>query len=273
MIELGILEWTMQSTARLRAVWISDVHLGSRDCHVDMLLAFLRSVRCETLYLVGDIIDVERMRSSFYWPESHSRVLRTILDMSMDGTRVVYIPGNHDDDFRGLAGQMLGPVEVVERHVHNTLDGRRLLVLHGDEFDTVIKSRSLANIVSCWAYGGLLALNRLVHRWHTLLGRPYWSLAQHVKGRLGKAVRYVENYQRACIRAARELEMDGVVCGHIHRAAIVDEDGVSYYNTGDWVESCTAITEDSTGRIELLQWAQAASAETAAERWPVRDAA
>jgi UDP-2,3-diacylglucosamine pyrophosphatase LpxH len=262
----------MQNSARLRTVWISDVHLGSRACHVDMLLDFLRSTRCETLYLVGDIIDLERMRSSFYWPESHTQALRTILDMSLQGTRVIYIPGNHDDDFRALAGQMLGPVEVAKRHVHETLDGRRLLVLHGDEFDTLIKSKSLTSMAGSWAYNGLLALNRLVHWWHTLLGKPYWSLAQHVKGRLNRAVRYVENYQRACIRAARDLEMDGVVCGHIHRAALIEDGGIAYCNTGDWVESCTSIVEDAQGRLELMQWTRIA-AQATPTNLPIRDAA
>lgn len=261
----------MQNSAILRSVWISDVHLGSRACHADMLLDFLRRTRSETLYLVGDIIDLERMRSNLYWPESHTRVLRTILDKCTTGTRVIYIPGNHDDDFRALAGHMIGPVEVAKRQVHETLDGRRLLVLHGDEFDTLIKSRSLSNVVGSWAYSGLLALNRLAHWWHTLRGKPYWSLAQHVKGRLGKAVRYVENYERACTNAARELEMDGVICGHIHRAAVSQHDDVAYYNTGDWVESCTAIVEDARGRMELVHWASAAKAVTAPT--PIRQAA
>jgi UDP-2,3-diacylglucosamine pyrophosphatase LpxH len=241
----------------LRTIWLSDIHLGSRACRVDLLLDFLRRTECETLYLVGDIVDLERMRRSFYWPESHTEVLRAILEKSQQGTRVIYIPGNHDDDFRALAGQTLGPVEISRRAVHVTRDGRRLLVLHGDEFDHFLGCRSLANLAGAFAYCALLGLNRLVHWWHGLLGRPYWSLAQHLKSRFPKAVRYVENFERACIRAAREEGMDGVVCGHIHRAAIIDDGDFVYCNDGDWVESCTAIAEDMSGALALIRWTDA----------------
>jgi UDP-2,3-diacylglucosamine pyrophosphatase LpxH len=239
-----------------RTIWLSDIHLGSKACRVDLLLDFLRGTECATLYLVGDVVDLERMRRSFYWPESHTEVLRTILEKSQQGTRVVYIPGNHDDDFRALAGQMLGPIEIVRRAVHLTSDGRRLLVLHGDEFDHFLGCKSLANLAGGFAYCALLGLNRLVGWWRAMRGRPYWSLAQHVKERIPKAIRYVENFQRACIRAAREEGMDGVVCGHIHRAAIVEDDDFIYCNDGDWVESCTAIAEDASGALSLIRWAE-----------------
>jgi UDP-2,3-diacylglucosamine pyrophosphatase LpxH len=241
----------------LRTIWLSDIHLGSRACRVDLLLDFLRTTDCETLYLVGDIIDLERMRRSFYWPETHTEVLRTILEKSRHGTRIVYIPGNHDDDFRALAGQKLGPVEIARRAVHVTHDGRRLLVLHGDEFDQFLGCRSLANLAGQLAYCALLGLNRFVHWWHALRGQPYWSLAQHVKARFPKAIRYVENFQRACAHAAREEGMDGVVCGHIHRAGIVDDGNFVYCNDGDWVESCTAVAEDAGGQLHLIGWTHA----------------
>jgi UDP-2,3-diacylglucosamine pyrophosphatase LpxH len=230
------------------------VHLGTRACRVDMLIDFLRNTRCEKLYLVGDIVDLERLRRSFYWPQTHTEVLRELLRKCQRGTEVIYIPGNHDDDFRAFAGHRLGPIDVRRRDIHITADGRRLLVLHGDEFDRLIRTKSLAGMAGGVAYRALLMLNRLTHWWHRVRGLPYWSLAQHVKSRLGKAVRYVENFQRACIRAARSKQVDGVVCGHIHMATILEEDGFVYCNDGDWVESCTAVVEHEDGALELVSW-------------------
>jgi UDP-2,3-diacylglucosamine pyrophosphatase LpxH len=242
-------------------VWLSDVHLGSRACRIGLLLDFLRRSRCQTLYLVGDIIDFESLRRSFYWPESHTEALRLLLKKSQDGTRVVYVPGNHDHDLRALVGVRLGNIEVHRRVVHTTRAGRRLLVLHGDEFDAVIKCSALAVLCGSAAYRVLLELNRFVHWVHELLGRPYWSLAQHVKARLGNAVRYVERFRRASLRAAAEGGFDGVVCGHIHKADLEERDGMLYCNDGDWVESCTAIVEDLQGQLRLLNWRPASSVE------------
>ena len=181
-------------------------------------------------------------------------MLRLLLKKSREGTRITYIPGNHDSDFRALIGARFGNVEIAAQRVHTTRSGRRLLVLHGDEFDAVIKCAPLAVFIGAAAYQSLLALNRLVHWIHDLLGRPYWSLAQHVKGRVGNAVRYVSEFQRASLRAAKEARVDGVVCGHIHRADLVVRDGLLYCNDGDWVESCTALAEDQSGELKLITW-------------------
>jgi UDP-2,3-diacylglucosamine pyrophosphatase LpxH len=243
----------------LRTVFISDVHLGSRACRVGLLLDFLRRTRCETLYLVGDIIDLESLRSSFYWPVSHTEVLRALLKKSREGTRVVYIPGNHDDDLRTLVGMTLGNIEVARQAVHVTKTGRRLLVLHGDEFDTLIRCGALSHVFGCAAYRTLLALNRFVHWVHETTGKPYWSLAQHVKGKLGRALRYVETFRRASLAAAAEADMDGIVCGHIHKPDVVEHDGLLYCNDGDWVENCTAVVETQAGEISLLTWRPAAA--------------
>jgi len=259
-------------TRRFSTVWISDVHLGTRVCRVDMLLDFLKNTQCEKLYLVGDIIDLERLRTSFYWPQTHTEVLRELLRKCQQGTQVIYIPGNHDDDFRAFCGHRLGPIDVRRRDIHVTENGRRLLVLHGDEFDRLIKTPSLRHFAGSFAYNSLLALNRLMHWWHEARGRPYWSLAQHVKSRLGKAVRYVENFRRACVRAARDEHVDGVVCGHIHMAAIIEEDGFVYCNDGDWVESCTAIVENEDGALELISWTTAGD-NLSMLPMPLRDAA
>jgi UDP-2,3-diacylglucosamine pyrophosphatase LpxH len=241
-------------TDALRTVWLSDIHLGSRACRVGLLLDFLRQTDCELLYLVGDIIDLESLRRSFYWPASHGEVLRLLLKKSREGTRVVYIPGNHDDDLRALAGVKVGNIEVLLQAIHTTRAGRRLLVLHGDQFDAVVRGRSLGVFLGSFACRTLLSLNRFVHWLHDLSGRPYWSLAQHVKSRFGGAARYVERFRSATLVAAREAGVDGVVCGHIHKADLVEADGLLYYNDGDWVESCTALVEDQAGELSLLKW-------------------
>jgi UDP-2,3-diacylglucosamine pyrophosphatase LpxH len=254
-----------------RTVWLSDVHLGSRDCRIGLLLDFLRRTRCDTLYLVGDIIDLESLRRSFYWPESHTEALRLLLKKSQEGTRVVYVPGNHDADLRALVGVRFGNIEVHRRTVHTTRAGRRLLVLHGDEFDAVLKCSALSVLCAGAAYRTLLALNRFVHWVHELFRRPYWSLAQHVKSRIGNAVRYVEKFQRVSLRAAADGGFDGVVCGHIHQANLFERDGLVYCNDGDWVESCTAIVEDLQGELRLLSWRPAVAIDAVAV--PLRDAA
>lgn len=188
----------------LRAVWISDVHLGSRECRASLLLDFLRRTRCDVLYLVGDIIDFESLRRDFYWPPSHTDVLRAILQKSYEGTRVVYVPGNHDDALRAYDGAALGNVELSSETIHTTRAGKTLLVMHGDRFDAIVRGRGLSVWIGAHACRSLLALNRFVHWLHELAGRPYWSLAQHVKNRFGFVQRYVERYRDATLAAARE---------------------------------------------------------------------
>lgn len=244
----------MTSVRYHRTIWLSDMHLGSRACRIDLLLDFLKHNDCDTLYLVGDIVDLQRLRRSVYWPPSHTRALQAILEKSRRGTRVVYIPGNHDDELRSLAGIRMGNIEIALRTVHETYGGRRLLVLHGDEFDSVLKTGSWKLLVGSVAYGALLGANRLTHWYHDLLGRPYWSLAQHVKGKVGKAMRHVSSFRRACLTAAANEAVDGIVCGHIHRADIAEIDGLTYYNDGDWVESCSALVEDRAGALSLCHW-------------------
>jgi UDP-2,3-diacylglucosamine pyrophosphatase LpxH len=258
--------------AKFKTIWLSDVHLGSRACRVQFLLDFLRQAQCETLYLVGDIIDLESLRRSFFWPTSHTEVLRVLLKKSQEGTRIVYIPGNHDDDMRALIGTRFGNVEVLGRCIHTTASGRRLLVLHGDEFDAFIKHSFLSRVLGSVAYRGLLGLNRFVHWLHEVSGRPYWSLAQHVKTKVGRAQRYIAAFRYASLQAAEAAGVDGIVCGHIHRAELSEHDnGLVYCNDGDWVESCTALTERPDGRLELLTWRPQAA--LAALGQPLRDAA
>jgi UDP-2,3-diacylglucosamine pyrophosphatase LpxH len=231
---------------------------------VNLLLDFLRHTRCEQLYLVGDIIDLEHLRKDFYWPPSHTEALRLLLKKSQEGTRIVYLPGNHDHDLHAMAGVKFGNIEIARQAIHTTRDGRRLLVTHGDQFDAIVRRPSLGVWLGAFACRRLLTLNRISHWLHDLFDLPYWSLAQHLKTRFPGAQRYVERFQNATLAAARAAEVDGVICGHIHRADLRTVDGLTYCNDGDWVESCTALVEDAHGELSLLQWRPTAATIAAA---------
>jgi UDP-2,3-diacylglucosamine pyrophosphatase LpxH len=238
---------------RLRSVFLSDVHLGSKDCRAKELLEFLAGVETDHLFLVGDIVDFWSLRRSFFWPQEHNEVLRTILDMAKEGTRVIYVPGNHDDDIREFCGSQFGNLTIRRKYVHSTADGREFLVMHGDEFDTAVKcSRWLARFGAV-AYEFMMRINRGVNVCRRALGLKYWSLATYVKLRLANAVRYVEAFETAAAQAARSRNLSGIICGHIHRASVREIDGVLYCNDGDWVESCTALVESPGGQLSLWQ--------------------
>jgi UDP-2,3-diacylglucosamine pyrophosphatase LpxH len=239
---------------RLRSVFVSDVHLGSRGCRADLLLEFLKSVEVDTLFLVGDIFDLWAMRKSFYWPQEHNNVVRTVLGKAKGGTRVIYIPGNHDEDLREFCGSVFGNLEIHREFVHQTGEGKRLLVLHGDEFDTVVKCSPWLARVGSSVYDFLLGLNRHVNTVRRLFNLPYWSLASYLKHKAKTAVHYIASFEGAVAHAARKRGVDGVVCGHIHRPEIREMDGIVYCNDGDWVESCSAIVEDMNGRLAVWSW-------------------
>jgi UDP-2,3-diacylglucosamine pyrophosphatase LpxH len=248
---------------QVRTAFLSDIHLGARECRADLLLDFLHNVHMDELYLVGDIVDIWSLRRSFYWPQLHNNVLRTILGKAKHGTRVIYVPGNHDEELRDMAGMVFGNLEVHRECVHITAQGQRLLVLHGDEFDGSVKcSRWLAALGS-GAYDLTLGLNRGFNRVRHLFGYPYWSLASYLKSRVGNARRYVQRFEEAAARTAQRRGFDGIICGHIHRPMFAELHGVQYGNTGDWVENCTALIEDREGRLKLWQradWSVGANA-------------
>ena len=258
-------------TIRLRTVFLSDTHLGFKGCRAEFLLDFLRRVECEQIYLVGDIIDVWSLTRSFYWPQAHNDVIRTILGKAKHGTRVVYVPGNHDRPFRDHDGLVLGNVEIRRQAVHCTADGRWLLVLHGDEFDSIVRASPLLESVGSQAYAIALTLNRWLNTLRRSLGYPYWSLSAFLKDRVKNAVKYIANFERAIAAEARRRGLDGVVCGHIHRAEIRDIDGITYCNDGDWVESCTALVEDFQGRLSLLRWTEQAEVLSGGQAVPLLD--
>ena len=239
---------------RYRTIWISDLHLGTAGSSAALLLDFLKRHECETLYLVGDIVDGWRLRRGWYWPQSHNDVVRAILKMAKHGTRVVYLPGNHDEHFRDYVGLEFGGVELLAEDVHVTADGRRLLVLHGDQFDGVVMYQRWLAFLGDHAYTLLLKGNRVVNRVRRAMGLAHWSLAAHMKKRVKNAVAYISRFEEAVAHAAAEARVDGVVCGHIHSAEIRRFGAITYYNDGDWVESCTALVEEADGTMGLLDW-------------------
>lgn len=246
---------TRRPVMNVRTVWISDTHLGTPGCSADLLLDFLRSVDCETLYLVGDIIDAWQLRKGWYWPQRHNDIIRCILKQARNGTRVVYIPGNHDEPLRDYIGLNFGGVELIDEAIHETADGRHLLVLHGDRFDGVVLYARWLAFLGDHAYTLLLKSNVAVNWVRRRLGMPYWSLAAFLKKRVKNAVQYVCRFEEAVAHAAKDHQVDGVVCGHIHTAEIREFGDITYYNDGDWVESCTALVEHADGRMEILDWA------------------
>ncbi|MBW3567253.1 MAG: UDP-2,3-diacylglucosamine diphosphatase [Proteobacteria bacterium] len=239
---------------RYRTIWISDVHLGFRGCAADMLLDFLHSVECDTLYLVGDIIDIWELERRVYWPQAHNNVIRTLLGKAKTGTRIVYVPGNHDELLRDYCGMDFGNIEVRRNVMHETADGRKFLVMHGDEMDSVVKCSRFLAVIGSRAYDWLLWLNRYVNSARKLFGLPYWSLAAFLKHKVKNAVNFISSFEKGVAHEARRRGADGVVCGHIHRAEIRDIEGVLYCNDGDWVESCTALTEAFDGTLAIVDW-------------------
>lgn len=238
-----------------RTIWISDFHLGTKASRADLLLDFLRHHEADHWFLVGDVFDGWAMRKAWYWSQTHNDVVQKLLRKARKGAVVTYIPGNHDDFARGFTGQHFGGIAVQRRAVHTTADGRQLLVLHGDEFDGVVRHAQWLSKLGAGAYALVLALNAPFNRVRHKLGLPYWSLSAYLKLKAKKAVQYIGDFGEAVAAEARQCEVDGVVCGHIHHAEARVIDGVEYYNCGDWVESCTALAERFDGTLEILRWA------------------
>ena len=249
---------------RHRTIFISDVHLGTRGCKAELLADFLARNSCSTLYLVGDIVDGWQLKRRWYWSEAQTGVVREILRKVDDGVRVVFVPGNHDEFLRDYCGRSVAGIEVVHETIHQTADGRRLLVLHGDQFDGVIGYAKWLAHVGDWAYSFALALNDRLHILRRSLGLPYWSLSACLKRKVKNAVEYVSRFEDVVARAAAPKGVDGVLCGHIHQAEIRQIGPILYLNDGDWVESCTALVEDARGHLEILRWATASLANDAA---------
>lgn len=237
---------------KYRTVFISDLHLGMKGCQAKQVARFLKRVQCEKLYLVGDIIDMWWLKSRWYWPADHNTVIRRILTLANRGTEVIFVPGNHDGAARSYLELEFGGVKLRRLDIHETADGRRLLVTHGDEYDLVVKHSPLLSRMGGLAYGWLVRINAVYNHGRRMLGLKYWSLSQYVKLKVKRACTFISRFEQTLIHEARRRELDGVVCGHIHKAEHRVEDGVEYFNCGDWVESCTVLVEHDCGKMEVL---------------------
>ncbi|MBX3706055.1 MAG: UDP-2,3-diacylglucosamine diphosphatase [Pseudomonadales bacterium] len=239
-----------------RTIFLSDIHLGTKGCQADRLLGFLKLHTCDRLYLVGDIVDGWRMRSQMYWPQSHSNVLRRFLTLTKRGTEVIYVTGNHDEFLRKYSDMTIGNLHLVDQAEHRTADGRRLMVVHGDEFDVVTRYHRWIAFAGDIGYTFLLEVNRHFNRLRSHFGYGYWSLSAWIKHRVKRAVSFIGEFEQALVHQCRKEGFDGVVCGHIHHAEIRELDGATYMNCGDWVESCTALVEDVNGRFLIIDWSR-----------------
>lgn len=240
---------------RYRTIWISDLHLGTRRTQCGLLLEFLAVVEAETIYLVGDIIDNWALGKTWHWQQSHNDVIQALLKKARRGTRLVYIPGNHDEQFRDFVGMRFGRVTVCRDTIHLTASGKRYLVLHGDEFDCVVRHAKWLALLGDQAYSWAMFMNHHLNRLRRLFNLPYWSLSSYLKQRVKRAVEVIGEFEAAVVREARKRGADGVVCGHIHTPQMRDIEGVHYCNDGDWVESCSALVEHRDGRLEIVRWA------------------
>lgn len=236
-----------------QTLWISDVHLGSVHCKAEQLLALLDRVDCKKLYLVGDIVDVWAMHKRVHWPESHTRVLRKILKISRGMTEVVYIPGNHDHNFREFCNSDFGNIRIRKTVIHETGTGQRMLVTHGDELDFAVRYSRLNRAIGDIGYEVLMWVNRRVNQFREWLGKPYWSLAKWVKVNVSQAEAAIKAYQHAAVNLVRDQQLDGIICGHLHYPTIEQFGDITYCNDGDWVENCTALVEDFSGQLRLIQ--------------------
>ena len=243
-------------TKRFRTMFLSDIHLGTRGCQADLLLAFLARHEAEKIYLVGDIFDGWRLRRGWHWPQSHNNVIEALMAKAHAGTPIIYVPGNHDEVMRNYLGTHFGGIEVKATDEHVTADGRRLLVTHGDQYDVVVMNAKWLAHMGDWAYNAVLMLNTAINRVRRLWGGQFWSLSNWAKQQVKRAVNFIGEYEAVLSDEAARGGYDGIVCGHIHKAALEQTGDVLYINCGDWVESCTAIVEHHDGTLQLIDWAR-----------------
>jgi UDP-2,3-diacylglucosamine pyrophosphatase LpxH len=254
------------AAAKFRSLFISDVHLGSPGCQASLLMAFLRRFSAETLFLVGDIFDAESLARRFYWPQAHNEVLRALLDHARCGTRIVYIPGNHDIQARAWCGLTFGRIEIRRQLLHTTAAGKRYLVLHGDQFDRHLDRSAWRHRLGAVTYRALVQVNSRVNAWRQRNGLGYWPIASEIKHRSRSARQYIDRFRTTALAHAAHRRVDGCVVGHIHRPEMRTENGIDYLNCGDWVEHCTALAEHADGRMELIEWPGHAFAPSPASR-------
>jgi UDP-2,3-diacylglucosamine pyrophosphatase LpxH len=243
----------MEPTTHYRTIWISDLHLGTPEAKANFLLDFLSRHEADRYYLVGDVFDGWALQRSWYWPTSHNEVIQGLLRKAQS-TNITYVPGNHDEVARDYPGLQLGGITIKKNAVHTTADGRDFLVVHGDEFEGVVRHAKWLDFLGGWAYVGVLKLDRWFNKVRRLFNLPYWSLSTYLKHSTRRAVQFISDFEETAAHEAGDEGHDGVICGHIHHPSMRHVDGVHYANTGDWVESCTALVEHLDGRLELLRW-------------------
>ena len=247
----------MTTTFDYRTIFISDVHLGFRGCRAEELAAFLKRVKCERVFLIGDIVDMWMLRQRWSWPSTHNQVIRRLLKLARHGTSIIYVPGNHDDALRSYSGLDLGGIRIARQAIHTLADGKRVLVTHGDEYDLVIQNSRLLALFGAWAYDHLVALNRFVNNVRSLFGLGRWSFSRIIKKRVKSACTFVSRFEEALTAQAHRRGLDGVVCGHIHEPRIdehfIDGVAVLYANCGDWIERASALVEHHDGRLEIIE--------------------
>jgi UDP-2,3-diacylglucosamine pyrophosphatase LpxH len=255
-----------QAAVRYRTLFLSDLHLGARGLQAELLVDFLRHNDAATIYLVGDIVDGWRLKSGWYWPQAHNDVVQKLLRKARKGARVIYVPGNHDEFARDYTGLVFGGVEVMDHAIHETADGKKLLVIHGDQFDIVVRHARWLAYLGDWAYDWAIWLNTQSNHVRRMFGVGYWSFSAWAKLKVKNAVNFIGDFEQTLAAEAAKRAVDGVVCGHIHHATIKTIGDVLYINTGDFVESCTAVAEHADGRLEVLHWLT-----TAHERAPAQE--
>ncbi|MCK9193634.1 MAG: UDP-2,3-diacylglucosamine diphosphatase [Nevskia sp.] len=243
---------------RYRTIWLSDIHLGTPGCKAAFLVDFLKRNECETLYLVGDIIDGWKLRNGWFWPQEHTNVVRKVLTKAKRDTKVLYVTGNHDEFLRKFVDYKLeiGNIRLVNECIHTTADGRRLLILHGDSFDAITRYHKWLALAGDLAYETLMHTNYWFNRIRGLCGMRYWSLSAYAKQKVKNAVSIITQFEESVAHECKRRGLDGVICGHIHHAEIRNIEGVAYHNCGDWVESCTALTEDFNGKLAIVRWVE-----------------
>lgn len=244
---------------QFRAIWISDIHLGTPGCKAEFLLDFLRVHDSQYLYLVGDIIDGWQLKKGWYWHQSHNDVVQKILRKARKGTQVTYVAGNHDEAIRQFVGLAFGDIQIVNEASHQLLDGRELWIVHGDMFDGVIQHAKWLAYLGDSLYTVILKLNQYFNQARHRLGLSYWSLSQYLKHKVKNAVNFITAFEEALTNEARRRGFDGVVCGHIHKPEIREINGILYCNDGDWVESLSALVETNTGELKIVYWPYRAS--------------
>jgi len=237
-----------------RTIWISDIHLGTSGCQAKRLLEFLKATESDKLYLVGDIVDGWQLKRRWYWHQTHNDVVQLVMKKAKKGTKVIFVPGNHDEAVRQFIGLDFGGIKIRDELIHTTANGKRMLVLHGDRFDGVIACAKWLAYLGDSLYTMILKFNQVFNAWRARAGLPYWSLSQYLKLKVKNAVSYITSFEDALAAEARKQGLDGVICGHIHKAEIRDIDGILYCNDGDWVESLSALVEDKLGELRLVDW-------------------